>query len=144
MTVMTRLSRIGVGVALATVAVVGVRLTAAQDDHLREQTQLKATKACDGCDLSGVNYSKAELKGVSLSGAKLEGTSFYRADLSGANLGGANLSKANLTFANLSNTNFGDANLAGANLNGATGAALAGAVTTDTTTCPDGQAGPCR
>jgi uncharacterized protein YjbI with pentapeptide repeats len=144
MTVMTRLHRIGVGVALATVSVVGVRVAAAQDDHLREQSQLKATKACDSCNLSGVNFSKADLKGVSLSSATLEGTIFYRANLTGANLGGANLSKANLTMADLTNTNFGNANLAGANLSGSIGASLSGAVTTDTTTCPDGQAGPCR
>lgn len=144
MTVTTRFSRIGFAVALATLTVVGVRLAAAQDEHLREQMQLKATKACDGCDLSGVSFGKADLKGVSLAGAKLDGTSFYRANLTNANLGGANLSNANLSMSDLTNTNFSNANLAGANFTGSTGASLAGAVTTETTTCPDGQAGPCR
>lgn len=145
MTTKSRLARLFGGVALAGLTVAfGAQIVRAQDEHLREQMQLKATKACDGCDLSGVNFTKGDLKGVSLSGAKLSGAIFYRADLSNANLSGADLSKANLTLTDLSNTNFGNANLAGANLNGSTGASLAGAVTTDTTTCPDGQAGPCR
>src|SRR5690349_4083282 len=113
MTTMTRFGRIGAALALAAMAVVGVRAAALADEHLREQLQLKTTKACDGCDLSGVNFGKAELKGVSLSGATLEGTVFYRANLTNANLGGADLAKANLTLADLTNTNFSNANLAG-------------------------------
>lgn len=136
--------RWGLGLALVGVVVLATGALAAQDAHLKEQAQLKQTRACDGCDLTGVNFGRADLKGVSLSGAKLVGASFYKIDLSNANFGGADLSKANLTLCNLTNVNFGSANLAGANLSGSTGAGLASAVTTETTTCPDGQAGPCR
>ena len=48
--------------------------------------QLKHTKACPGCDLSGLNLTGAHLK---------------EADLSGANLAEAKLAKANLVRADL-------------------------------------------
>jgi hypothetical protein len=143
MTLVTQFSRLFAGLAVASLAVLGVQVVQAQDGHLREQMQLKQTRACENCDLSGVAF-KDELKGVNLTGANLEGASFYRLDLTNANFGGANLTKANLSMTNLTNTNLGDANLAGANLAGSTGAAIAGARTTETTTCPDGQTGPCR
>jgi uncharacterized protein YjbI with pentapeptide repeats len=150
MTITTRFRDQVTRLALAFVMAAGVAqvLLANQDSpeaaRLFNRAKLLSARACDSCDLAGVDLARQNLKGVSAAQANLEGASFYRADLGGANFGGANLSKANLTMADLSNTNFGNANLAGANLSGSTGAALAGATTTETTTCPDGTAGPCR
>lgn len=80
--------------------------------------QLRNTKQCPGCDLSGVeligvDLSEANLKGADLSGAVLRNVQLIAADLSEANLtnadlrgailNGANLSGASLRFANLEN-----------------------------------------
>lgn len=133
------------GLGLAFVgAVLTTGALAAQDAQVNAKGQLMLTRSCQKCDLTGADLSRQDLKAVDLSGATLVSSSFYRADLTNANLDGADLSKANLTFADLTNTNFGSVNLTGANLTGAKGAALAAATTTDTTICPDGQAGPCR
>ena len=150
MTAMTQINRIGVGVALAALVAVGVRLTAAQDapqqdPKLALRDQVLASKACSGCDLSGISFPKeSNLKNADLSSAKLVGASFYGADLTGANLQGADLTNANLWQADLTNANLGGVNLNGANLGGSKGADLVTAVTNDKTTCPDGNAGPCR
>ena len=63
--------------------------------------KLKATNACEGCDLSGANLSFANLVGANLS----------EANLVGANLRKANLSEANLSEANLTGVKFGDATM---------------------------------
>ena len=145
MTATTRFGRVGLAFGLVTlVALLGVQSLGAQDTKAADRERLLKGRACDRCDLSGVNFLREDLKGVSASEANLTQAMFYRADLSGANLGGANLEKANLSFANLTNTNLSNANLAGANLGSSTGASIAGAITTETTTCPDGHAGPCR
>lgn len=147
MTVTTPSARLVLRLSVAfVIAVLASQVGRAQEpqDRQHNRGKLLVERACDRCDLTGVDFSRENLKSVSASAANLESAIFYRADASGANFGGANLSKANLTLANLSNTNLGDANLAGANLTGATGAALAGAITTETTICPDGQTGPCR
>ena len=143
MTTVTRKVSLLWGIGLALVgAVVATAALAAQGPSAKDQLLL--TRACQKCDLSGAVLSGLDLKGVDLTGANLAGASLYKSDLTNANLDGADLSKAVLTFADLSNTNIGAANLTGANLSGAKGAALAAATTTDTTICPDGQAGPCR
>jgi uncharacterized protein YjbI with pentapeptide repeats len=53
-------------------------------------TQLRETRMCPGCDLSGADLSGADLSG---------------ANLSGADLRNANLTKAMLIETNLENTN---------------------------------------
>lgn len=130
-------------VTFAVVLLAGTALLAQQDLPSRVNRVL-VTRSCVGCDLNRASFNSKNLKGVDLSGAKLVGAQFYKADLGGANLDGADLTGANLTFADLNNTNIGSADLTGANLKGATGAALQSAITTATTICPDGQAGPCR
>lgn len=116
-----------------------------QDPKVALREQVLASKSCPGCDLTGVSFLKsANLKNADLSNAKLVGASFYGADLTGANLQGADLSNALLWQADLTNANLGGVNLSGANLGGAKGADLVTAVTNDKTTCPDGNAGPCR
>jgi uncharacterized protein YjbI with pentapeptide repeats len=131
------------GIALFT-AIIAATSLQAQNGHAIERLQLLKTRSCDNCNLSGEDFRSADLKGISVASANLSGAGFYKADLTNANLGGADLTKAVLTFANLTNTNLGGANLTGANLTGAVSADLSRATTTDTTTCPDGQAGPCR
>jgi uncharacterized protein YjbI with pentapeptide repeats len=70
-------------------------------------------------NLTGVNFSSADLSDAYLGDANLTGVNFSSANLSGANLGDANLSGANLSGANLSRTDLGSTNLSGANLSGA-------------------------
>jgi|TARA_B100000315_G_scaffold219225_1_gene221016 uncharacterized protein YjbI with pentapeptide repeats len=74
--------------------------------------KLKATGACEGCDLSGailsyLNLGGANLSGANLSGADLRKTSFSMlAILSGADLSGAILAFANLSGADLRGADF--------------------------------------
>ncbi len=75
-------------------------------------------------DLSGKDYSRANLKGRDLSGRNLSYANLSGANLSDAfmhkvNLRGANLSDANLFRANLLLSDLREANLRGANLIGA-------------------------
>ncbi len=67
-----------------------------------------------GAFLKGGNFS-----GAYLGDANLTGANFSTADLSTAYLGNANLTGVNFSFANLNNASVGDANLSGANLSGA-------------------------
>lgn len=129
---------------LIVIALLVAPVLAAQNGHAAERAQLLTSRACDGCNLSGETFDRMNLKGVSLSDATLVGAKFYRADLTNANLAGADLTGAVMSFADLSNANLGGTKLAGANLSGAIAADLAAAITSNTTTCPDGQAGPCR
>lgn len=85
---------------------------------------------CPGCNLAGVDLSKAQLiganlAGADLSGSNLSGANLRRADLTGANLSNAkctttNLAGAILINSNLSNVDFTGSNLIKAKLNGAT------------------------
>src|SRR3954470_12722685 len=71
---------------------------AADPNHV---AQLRETKKCERCDLSGANLIEATLSGANLSGANLIGADLLGANLSGrAYLLGANLSRANLIGAN--------------------------------------------
>jgi uncharacterized protein YjbI with pentapeptide repeats len=106
--------------------------------------QLRGTKSCDSCDLSGADLRRADLREANLSKAILFNGDLSNADLRGANLSGADLSEVNLSGAdlqranlsgaelnkvNLSGTNLSEANLSGVNLSGAnlSGAKLIGA-----------------
>ena len=142
--------RVILGLALAVGLSAGARQVFAQDQVPQDpkaaaMARLLESKACQQCDLAGANFTpQMDLKGVDLTGAKLPGASFYRTDVTSANFADADLSKAVFSMANLTNANFSGANLDGANFAGTTGASLAGATTTETTVCPDGQHGPCR
>ena len=146
MTVMTVRTKLFGGLVLAALlATVGVQASAQNPSPASaERTRLLQSRACDRCDLHGEGFDSLDLKGVSLTEANLTGATFYKADLTGANLSGADLTKGVLPFANLTNVNLSGANLTGANLSSAIGADLTTATTTETTTCPNGQAGPCR
>ncbi len=84
---------------------------------------------CPGCDLSGMNFKRANLRGANLAGANLERANFHAADLSGANLENANLRLANLNRAVMTQIDFAGATLDGAMLYGVRldGANMAGA-----------------
>lgn len=152
MTVMTARTKLLGGLCFAALLATAGIQAAAQDpkptatgkDHPLERTQLLETRSCDRCDLSGEDFTGKDLKGASLAGANLTGAAFYKADLTNGNFGEADLTKALFQYANLTNVNFGNAKLDGANFTGAKGANLVGALTTENTTCPDGQSGPCR
>lgn len=77
----------------------------------RQVRQLLQTNRCPGCDLTGVNLSKAQLGGADLRGAILNATDFR-----GANLKGADLSNTSLIFARLDHANLAVANLRGARI----------------------------
>lgn len=77
-----------------------------------------------GQDLTGADFSDADLRYELFFGAELGGADFSNAVLYGANFGGANLALANLTRADLSNAKLTDAILTD--------------VTWSNTTCPDG------
>lgn len=111
-----------VALALATVATV-------RADNPEDVERAKTTGSCVNCDLreamlGGLQLSGGNFSGANFNGAVLYGTNLSNADLSGATLEGADLKAANLT--------------------GATGAALANAITDERTACPDGNAGPCQ
>ncbi|MGB7292060.1 MAG: pentapeptide repeat-containing protein [Thermodesulfobacteriota bacterium] len=83
-----------------------------------------STNKCQGCDLSGANFSNAILTNVDLHGADLSGANLSNADLSGANLSdsllaGADLTGANLTGADLRGADLTDALTANANFTNA-------------------------
>lgn len=120
----------------------------------------------EGIDISGgsfigANFSEAMLISANLSNANLSNANLNEAFLggrmslmtggivSGANLRGANLTGANLDGAFLGTQDpfegpFGSGpGATGVDLTGAIGADLSGAFTDSTTTCPDGNPGPC-
>jgi uncharacterized protein YjbI with pentapeptide repeats len=90
-------------------------------------------------DLSGRDFSRANLKGrdlsrrnlsyANLSGANLSDTFMHKANLRGANLSEANLFRANLLLSDMREANLRFSNLIGADLSGADlrGADLTGA-----------------
>lgn len=67
-------------------------------------------------DFSGLNLSSARLPLFVAINTNLSGADFSKADLTGALLRGANLSHANLSGANLWEADLSKANLSGANL----------------------------
>jgi uncharacterized protein YjbI with pentapeptide repeats len=99
-----------------------------------------------GASLSGANLSTADLAPMEVSwpSSLLVPDGDLPTDFTQANdevIGpGTNLSSSNLTDANLVDEVLSGANLADADL---TGADVAGVVTDDTTTCQNGDAGPC-
>ena len=102
-----------------------VTLRAQNPDHLQ---QLLTTRACAGCDLRAVQLVRQNLN---------------RADLTGADFTGAFLYGTTFKNAQLKNAKFADADLKGADLSDASDADLTGAITDETTTCPNRRPGPC-
>ena len=87
----------------------------------QDMDQLKATKVCPRCDLSGANLTQANLSGANLreanlKGATLSGANLKNADLTSANLEGAVMTSANLVGASLTGTNLKSASLENADL----------------------------
>ena len=99
---------------------------AANPDHV---ARFRNTHQCPGCDLSKAALGGIQAPNAKLANANLTEANLYGAELSGADLTGAILDGANLQMADLSE---------------AVGAVLAGAKTDERTTCPNGNAGPCR
>ena len=114
------------GLASCAFILVGMaHVHAADPDQVK---QFRETLKCAGCDLTDANLVGTAANGADLRGANLTGANFQHAQLRGASLDGASLSGANLR---------------GADLREASGANLAGAVTTKDTICPSGAYGPC-
>ncbi|WP_430429805.1 pentapeptide repeat-containing protein [Parasphingorhabdus sp.] len=99
-------------------------------------TQLKETRSCPACDLSGADLTKlfadkdfnledpkVNLDGANLSGADLKGAFFYQASFNGAQMHGVDLRGANLTGARMdgakmTDTKMGNWDVHWTNLNG--------------------------
>lgn len=84
----------------------------------RKQRFIRLAKNCPECNLSGVDFSDAQLNRANLAGANLSGANFTNADLRQANLTGADLSDAILIRANLPGADLSYSNLTGADLSG--------------------------
>lgn len=69
-------------------------------------------------DLSGINFSNADLRNANLDGTKLTRVNFHEANLGNAKLKRANLQHANFCRTDLYCTDLSDADLTGANLQG--------------------------
>ncbi len=113
---------ISLGTVLASLCLT-LPVKAENPEHLK---QLRETKQCPNCDLSGVDLSGADLSfvvltGANLSGANLKGANLKNADLSRANLRKADLSYANLNKAYLSNANLHQTKFIGAELSNTSG-----------------------
>jgi uncharacterized protein YjbI with pentapeptide repeats len=113
---------IGCGAVLTSLCLT-LPVKAENPEHLK---QLRETKQCAKCDLSGADLSGADLSfavltGANLSGANLKGANLSNADLSRANLNKADLSYANLNKAYLTNANLHQSKFIGASLNNTTG-----------------------
>src|SRR5215813_9497983 len=100
---------------LVAVVALAAQLPAAQADP-RSDFLAGATKACPGCDLSGLSFKRRDLTGADLSGANLKDANFHDAKLAGARLAGADLSGANLNKAALARADLTGATLRGAML----------------------------
>jgi hypothetical protein len=99
-----------------------------------------AGEQLDGESLRRADLTDGDLAGASLMGADLFKAVLVRASLKAAALGHANLTSADLTSVDLTGASLEAAVLTNANLYSAL---LDGATTDETTTCPDGHAGPC-
>ena len=106
-----------------------VLVSASGVENPEHTQQAKTTKSCVQCDLSS---------------ADLSGLQAPKGDFTGANFSSAKLYKADLSDGEFNSANFLDADLTGANLEGAKHLNLTGAKTTERTTCPDGEPGPCK
>ena len=69
-------------------------------------------------DLSGINFSNADLRNANLDGAILVRANFHETNLGSATLRGANVQNANFCRTDLFCTDLSDADLTGANLQG--------------------------
>ena len=113
---------IGFGAVLTSLCLT-LPVKAENPEHLK---QLRETKQCQKCDLSGADLSGADLSfavlvGANLSGANLKGANLSNADLSQANLKKADLSYANLSKAYLNNANLDQTKFIGAELSNTSG-----------------------
>jgi uncharacterized protein YjbI with pentapeptide repeats len=116
---------------------------AQQPPQSDEVKRLLATRSCADCFLANSPLTAADLEGAVLTGANLFEATLYFANLEKANLTNATLVGANLRKARLKDATLTGADLTGADLTWATDANFSGAITTATTTCPGGTAGPC-
>lgn len=116
----------------------------ASQEYSHAVKRLIAERACVGCTFTGEMMSAAKLEGVNLKDSSLGEANLYFADLRKANLTNTFLRNANLRKVQLEEAILTGADLDGADLTHATGANFAGALTTASTTCPDGAPGPCR
>ena len=87
------------------------------DEVQANLTKLKKTKACPGCDLTGIELINFDLKNADLSGANLTGANLKGSDLTGANLIGANLTDTDLLGTDLTNAKLINGKLSGVKLN---------------------------
>ncbi|NET59471.1 MAG: hypothetical protein F6K47_26005 [Symploca sp. SIO2E6] len=103
-------------------------------------SQLRKTRRCQQCNLSGADLRNFALSEVDLQWANLSNANLSQVNLSEANLQSAILFETNLEQAILQQVNLEEANLAKANLKGAdiTDAKLGGAILTGTI-MPNGQ-----
>ena len=128
---------------MTVVVLLGVGAWAQQPSQSDEVKRLLATRSCTGCFLAGAALTAADLERAVLNGANLFEATLYFANLEKANLTNATLVGANLRKARLKDATLTGADLSGADLTWATDADFSGAITTATTTCPGGTAGPC-
>lgn len=98
---------IGFGVVLTSFCLT-LPVKAENPEHLK---QLRETKQCQKCDLSGADLRGADLSFAVLTGANLSGANLKAANLSNADLSRANLTKADLSYANLNKAYLTNANL---------------------------------
>ena len=63
--------------------------------------KLKATNACEGCDLSGVNLRKANLTDANLTGTNLTGANLAKINLKEADLDGVKYCKTKMPWGEL-------------------------------------------
>ena len=75
--------------------------------------------SCTNCDLSGVNFIKADLRAAAASGSDFTGARLYYSVLIGADLARENLNEADLRGANLFYAKLQGASFTGADLKGA-------------------------
>ena len=78
--------------------------------------QLKNTKDCQGCDLTGINLYKINLSNANLKNANLKNARFHGTNLNGADMRGVNLSGSRFNEVNMKKTNLSGANLSNATL----------------------------
>ena len=78
------------------------------EQHL---TKLLTTRICQQCDLSDVNLTEHDLKGLDVSHSNLSDANFRSCDLSGGNFKNSNLTRAKFENAMIENSSFEEANL---------------------------------
>jgi hypothetical protein len=81
--------------------------------------QLKTTRQCRNCNLSGADLSGIDISSCDLSFSNLKSTRFALGNLASCNFSNSNLSLADFTQANLTNANMTQADIAGAIFSGA-------------------------